>query len=96
MSALDWMVLLSGVVVLAEALNKIERTAPRAPGLPLRLRVAEWLKALAWCLLAVGSALHIGSSLLGPAVWEGMAALAGPLVLAGFAVLVVRTRVKEG
>jgi len=89
-------VTLASIVILAEALNKVERTDPLAPGLSPRMRVAEWLKALAWGLLAVGAALYLGAALFGAALWQGLGQWAGPLVLAGFAVLVIRTRVKEG
>lgn len=45
---------LAGVVVLAEALNKLERTAPCAHGLTPHERLVDWLKAIAWALLAIG------------------------------------------
>ena len=96
MMVMQILIFVSAVVILAEALNKIERTAPRCRGLSRRLRWAEWLKAVAWSLLATGSALYMGAVLFGDAVWAGWSAWAGPFVLMGFAVLVVRTRVKEG
>ncbi len=97
---------LAGLVVLAEALNKLERCAPLARGLGARARLVEGLKALAWLLLALGAAGALAAPLLralGLPVEAGgeFARLARPtlaetLVLAGFAVLIVRTRVKEG
>ncbi|HBJ99739.1 MAG TPA: hypothetical protein DDZ62_07030, partial [Delftia acidovorans] len=45
-----------GLVVLAEALNKLERTRPCLPGLTGNQRLLAWLKALAWCLLAAAGA----------------------------------------
>ena len=97
---------LSGLVVLAEALNKLERCAPFAPGLACRERVVDGLKALAWFLLAMGAAGALAAPLLRamglPADAGGEFArlerptLAETLVLAGFAVLIIRTRVKEG
>lgn len=103
LQVLHW---LAGFVVLAEALNKVERTHPCASSLSLRERVSEILKALAWLLLALGA----GGALIGPALlalgWrpDHYAALlrlerptlAETCVLLGFAVLIVRTRVKEG
>lgn len=97
---------LAGLVVLAEALNKLERCAPLASGLSSQERLVDGLKALAWFLLAMGSA----GALAAPALRAlGMPADAGgeftrlerptlaeTLVLAGFAVLIIRTRVKEG
>lgn len=96
MSLMEILVLVSAFVILAEALNKIERSNPRCRQLSPRLRLAELLKALAWSLLALGSALYLGAVLFGAAAWHGMTVWAGPLVLIGFAVLVIRTRVKEG
>lgn len=96
MNALYVLVFVAAIVILAEALNKIERTNPRCRGLTPRLRLAEWLKAVAWSLLATGSALYMGAVLFGGSVRADWSEWAGPLVLIGFAVLVVRTRVKEG
>lgn len=94
----------SAFVVLAEALNKIERTAPFARGLTLRTRVVDTLKAVAWVLMAIGAAGELAGPVLalaGVSPNSGFAPTAPPTVtatavLAGFAVLIVRTRVKEG
>ena len=96
---------LCAFVVMAEALNKLERTAPFAPGMTIHARLVDGLKALAWLLLAMGA----GGGLIGPFLQPmGIAAPTIPLlahlapslaevcVMAGFAVLIVRTRVKEG
>ena len=96
---------LAGLIVLAEALNKLERTAPFAPGLRTHQRLVDGLKALAWSLLALGA----GGAIATPVLWSmGIPAspwdhiantvptLAETAVLAGFAVLIIRTRVKEG
>lgn len=83
---------LAAVAILAEALNKTERTDPLAVGLTPRERLAEWLKAAAWVLLALGAAGAVVSPLLPP----GQRELADYCIVIGFAVLVVRTRVKEG
>lgn len=97
---------LASLVVLAEALNKLERTAPLARGLTPHQRVVDGLKAAAWALLALGAAGGVASPVL---LWLGvpslaLADLARPerptlaetAVMAGFAVLIIRTRVKEG
>lgn len=96
---------LAGFIVLAEALNKLERTAPFAAGLSRHVRLVQGLKALAWALLASGAAGAVALPLLAAL---GMPLFAAPLaprpvptfgetaVMAGFAVLIVRTRVKEG
>lgn len=82
----------SGLVVLAEALNKLERTAPCRPGLAARERATEWLKAIAWALLAIGGA----GAVVTPFLPLERPTLQDVCVVLGFAVLIVRTRVKEG
>ncbi len=83
---------LAGLVVLAEALNKLERTAPLAPGLCPRARAVVWCKVVAWWLLAVGA----GGALVTPMLHLEAATLQDPAVLGGFALLIVRSRFKEG
>ncbi|MFI8616476.1 hypothetical protein ACIGHN_13325 [Acidovorax sp. NPDC077693] len=84
---------LAGFIVLAEALNKLERTAPCQRGLlGWRKRTTEWLKAIAWMLLAVGGA----GALITPMLPMERPTLQDMCVMLGFAVLIVRTRVKEG
>lgn len=82
----------AGFVVLAEALNKLERTAPCRRGLAWRVRTTEWLKAIAWMLLAVGGAGALASPFLPNAAPSPQ----DVCIVLGFAVLIVRTRVKEG
>lgn len=91
-TALAIMHWLSGAIVLAEALNKLERTAPCRPGLTARERVTDWLKAIAWALLALGGA----GAVITPLLPLEQPTLQDACVLLGFAVLIVRTRVKEG
>ena len=102
LQCLHW---LSAVVVLAEALNKLERTSPMAEGLTPRERLVDWLKALAWAMLALGAGGAIATPIL---LSTGTADAASTLlrfdtpnltetcVMAGFAILIVRTRIKEG
>ncbi len=106
MTALQIVHWLASLIVLAEALNKLERTAPFAPGLTRHARLVDGLKALAWCLLALGA----GGGLIAPALLQlgvkpadyselmrlERPTLAETAVMLGFAVLIVRTRVKEG
>lgn len=89
LAILHW---LAGLIVLAEALNKLERTAPCRRGLCLRDRATEWLKAVAWALLALGGA----GAVITPFLPLEAPTLQDACVLLGFAVLIVRTRVKEG
>ncbi|GGH62086.1 hypothetical protein GCM10010975_26430 [Comamonas phosphati] len=83
---------LCGLVILAEALNKLERTTPCLPGLAPRIRLVAWLKAIAWALLALGGA----GALVGPWLRPSPPTLSDVCVIAGFAVLIIRTRFKEG
>ena len=83
---------LAGVVVLAEALNKLERTAPCARGLTPHERLVDWLKAIAWALLAIGGA----GAVITPLMQMDVPSLQDMCILLGFAVLIIRTRFKEG
>lgn len=83
---------LAGWVVLAEALNKLERTSPTAAGLCMRQRMVAVLKAIAWILLALGA----GGAIVTPLLRLEPPTLQDVFVICGSAVLIVRTRVKEG
>lgn len=83
---------LSGLIIVAEALNKLERTAPMRSGLGWRERATEILKALAWGLLAIGG----GGAVVTPFLRLEPPTLQDVCVALGFAVLIIRTRVKEG
>ena len=97
---------LAAVVVLAEAMNKLERCNPLARGIDAHARLVDSLKAVAWLLLALGAAGELAAPILVVAeIPPGLAAaflgaprpsLGTTATLAGFAVLIVRTRVKEG
>ena len=91
MAALAFLHWLAGLVVLAEALNKLERTAPLAPGLSPRARAVVWCKVVAWWLLAVGACGALVTPLLGLQA----PTLQDAAVLGGFALLIVRSRFKE-
>lgn len=105
MMAIELLHFLAGLIVLAEALNKLERTNPLMRCTSTRERVTEWLKAIAWGLLALGAGGAVATPVL---LWCGVqsgyttllhldhAMLAETAVLWGFAVLIVRTRIKEG
>lgn len=82
---------LAGLVVLAEALNKLERTDVRERGASAGMRAVTALKVLAWLLLAIGA----GGAIITPLLPLATPSLRDVAVLAGFAVLVVRTRVKD-
>lgn len=97
--------IVAAVIVLFEALNKLERVTPFAPGMTPHQRVVDGLKALAWFFLALGAGGALVGPLLGPRGIHAPSvqflicqnpALSDVCLLAGFAVLIVRTRVKEG
>lgn len=109
MNTLQVIHVLAGIVVLAEALNKLERCDPLKAVLSSTARIVEVLKAIAWLLLAVGA----GGAIAAPALLalgvakEAMGVLSNLIrlerpqlgevcALAGFAVLIIRTRIKEG
>ena len=83
---------LAGLVVLAEALNKLERTGPTRAGLCKRERLLAWLKAIAWGLMAIGGA----GAVVTPLMQMDVPSLQDMCILLGSAVLIVRTRIKEG
>ena len=89
LQTLHWV---AGVVVVIEALNKLERTAFFDRGQSLKHFLAVVLKAIAWVLLAIGGmgAIVTPLMLLSPPTLQDVS------VLAGFAILIIRTRVKEG
>lgn len=82
---------LAGLVVLAEALNKLERTHPFARGLSARERAVVWLKTLGWAGLALGGAGAAGSWFL----YASAPSFGEVSTMLGFALLVVRSRVGE-
>lgn len=86
----------AAVVVVAEGLNKLDRADPLEPGLSQRDRASAWLKGLAWFLLSLGAGVYLFALVFSADPTGDLARLAAPLVLIGFAVLIVRTRVKEG
>lgn len=107
-STLQVLHLIAGLVVLMEALNKLERVALFATGLTSRQRWADGLKALAWGLLALGAAgalagpwlqpmgEYLGATRIFAHITQPAPSLADVCALGGFAVLIVRTRIKEG
>lgn len=102
LQTLHWV---AGLVVLAEALNKLERACPLALGLSGCERLVQFVKALGWMLLALGAggavatpvllSMGVPSSHL-PMLRLEQPTLAEVAVLTGFAVLIIRTRLKEG
>jgi hypothetical protein len=94
----------AGFIVLAEGLNKLERTAPLQPGLSARARLVVLLKVFAWILLVLGAAgaivrpfvaLRFGDLHFGRLLITDRVSVADLFVLGGFALLIVRSRFKE-
>ena len=88
LQTLHW---IAGLIILAEALNKLERTQPFARGLDVTARLSAWLKLFAWMLLAIGGA----GALITPLMQLEPATLQDAAVIVGFAMLVIRSRFKE-
>ena len=87
--ALHWF---AAVLILAEALNKLERTHVRGfMDLPWKRRAELVMKLAAWSCMAIGS-MGIVAQPLVPMPWPG---LADALVVLGLALLLLRTRVTE-
>lgn len=97
---------LAGIVVLAEATNKLERCDPLQRGLKPLDRLIEVLKALAWVLLALGAGGAVAAPILlamgvKPEAMSILQRLDKPTLaetcaLLGCALLIIRTRIKEG
>lgn len=98
----------AGLIVLLEALNKLERTTMFASGMTAHQRLVDGLKLLAWALLAIGAGGALAGPFLKPLgldegtapvlayITQAIPSLADVCGLGGFAVLIVRTRIKEG
>lgn len=93
---------LAGVVILAEAANKLHRTDPLARSLSARERGVALAKVFAWICLAIAA----GGAVIRPFVranhWAphsllviDRVSLVDVLALVGFALLIVRSRFKE-
>lgn len=96
---------LAGLIVLAEGLNKLERSAPLQPGLSPRARIVVLLKVAAWVVLVLGAGGAVIRPLIAPGI-EQRIELASVLLtdrvslvdlcfVGGFAVLILRSRLKE-
>ena len=98
----------AGLIVLAEALNKLQRTDlfaglgwkfPVLQSVPYVVRPCKWetprvvtvLKVLGWALLAIGA----GAAMVWPLIHITGPDLQDVCVLTGFALLIVRTRLRE-
>ena len=88
---LDGFHFFAGLVLFIESLNKLERTSIFVRSCCPRLHATNLLKLLAWLLLAMGA----GGALITPFLHLDPPTFQDVCVIVGFAVLVVRTRVKE-
>lgn len=109
MSLLPTLHWICGLIVVAEALNKLERADlfdgkrglwPRLGALAWlatpwrwkRMRVVAVLKVLGWALMAIGAA----GALATPFLHLERPTLQDVAVIGGFALLIVRSRLREG
>ena len=96
---------LAGMIVVAEGLNKLERTCPLARGITPCQRLVASCKALGWCLLVLGAGgaaatpilliLQVDPTHIPDILRMERPTLAEVSALAGFAILIIRTRLKE-
>lgn len=97
MTVLQTLHFAAALVVLAEALNKLERAHPLRAGLSLHMRVVDWLKTIGWAALAMGAGSVVFAALLASSeIMTWLRPLTDNAVLIGFALLIIRTRVREG
>jgi hypothetical protein len=89
---------LVALLVIAESLNKLERADPTAPGLAHDVRILAVLKVAAWLLMAFGAICVVLSTLFQPDQFPLLErpSLREAVFMLGFAVLIIRTRIKEG
>jgi len=89
---------LAGLIIVAEAMNKLHRTAPCAAGLSCHGRIVAILKACAWLLLGFGGGAVLFAPVFALLQPNGIAptSLSETSTMVGFAILIIRTRVKEG
>lgn len=104
-TALQFLHVLSGLVVLAIALEKLEVICPLMCRLTRRQRITEAVKAATWIAVTIGAGGAVAAPVLllvgvqsGP---QPLMRLEHPTlsevsVLVGFALLIARTRIKEG
>ncbi len=90
MSALSVLAAVAAVVVLAEALARLEHARPLAPGLVLAERAVEACESAAWAALAMGAGVTGLQVLGGTPVTPAHA-----LMLTGVALFALRARAKE-
>lgn len=82
----------AAVLVLMEALNKLERTNIREKELTRRVRAGRILRALGWGLMALGA----GGALITPlANIPYQPSFQDACIMVGFAVLIARGRIKD-
>lgn len=93
--ALQILLSLAAVITVSEGANKLERLNPLEKGQTTKGKIANWLKATAWFFISLGAGIYLLAVPFGNAS-EALTHLAAPLVLIGFAVLILKTRVKEG
>ena len=91
MTALALINWIAGFIVLAEALNKLERTVLFARGRSTREFIVNALKCAGWVLLALGS----GGVVIAPVLGLSNVPAYESIFNVGFALLVLRTRVRE-
>ncbi len=103
---MDWLnilvmaTMLAAGLILAESANKLERTDFRSsvkPGVSFRDRASTWMRGAAWLMMATGAAGAIGMPFMemDPHLAKTLRVVGDFGMFGGFALLIVRTRIKE-
>lgn len=94
-NAIHFLHWLAALVVLAESLNKLERSTIKLNCVMSTPCLLDWLKVSAWMLFALGSAGEVAAPFF-PSIDVVGRDLGEALVTVGFALLIIRTRATEG
>lgn len=86
-----WVYWFAAFVVLAESLNKLQRTDVLRHGMTLWMRLREAMNALGWACFAIGS----GGAWVSPLLQSHRVRLQDAAVMLGLSLFVVHRRLKE-
>lgn len=91
MMAIQAMHFVAGLIVVAESLNKLERSCPFQTGMTVPQRANELLKIAAWFLLALGGA----GAVITPLLHLEWSTLHDTSMVLGFSLLLIHRRINE-
>lgn len=88
---LGLLALIAAPAVFVEGINKLERSAPFHPGLPVKVRALELMRVAAWLCQTLAAGGIVMGMLIGPVPAQPLLALA----VAGTGLHVIRARLQE-